>query len=48
MPAKKQLSVEDVQPYIERLKNRELTRSQLAKELNICLPVLVRELKSFL
>jgi len=45
MPAKKHLSVEDVQPYIERLKNRELTRCQLAEELNVSMPVLVRELK---
>lgn len=45
MRAKKELTVEDIQPFIERLKKRELTRRQLAQELGVCLPVLNRELK---
>jgi hypothetical protein len=46
MPARKTLTAADILPFIPRLKNRELTRAELAKELGVCLPTLRRELKN--
>ena len=44
MPARKTITAEDILPYIPRLKNRELTRAEFAKELGVSLPTLRREL----